>query len=115
MQHVAVAIALGEGGDIARAHGMFARIIDQHCFPRQYHHQFVFFLVPVALRGPGTGIEHDMTGAEIGEPGRRREAAVTASGDFRGEFGGIACRVGLGDGIEIELGHRCALLLADTA
>ena len=45
----------------------------------------------------------------------RGEAAVAAAAHGRIERRGIARRIGLGDGIEIELGHRCALLLADTA
>ena len=112
---VAIGRARGPGEDIAGAHGGFAIVLDQHRFACEHHQQFVEIGVPVPLARPGARLEHDVARAQMLEPAGRGEAAVAAAAHGRIERRGIARRIGLGDGIEIELGHRCALLLADTA
>ncbi len=62
----------------------------------------------MALGRPGAGLEHDVARPEILDPAGRSEAPIIAAPYPGGEFRGIAGRIGLGDGIEIELGHGSA-------
>ena len=111
-QVVAVLDALRPGADVARAQCGPATILDQHRFAGQHHQQFVFAGVPVALRGPGAGLQHDMARADFAQPGDRRQPAVPAAGDRLVERRRVAGAVGLGNRREIELGHGRAPVLA---
>src|SRR3546814_18110776 len=67
-QMVAVGAALRPHRDIARPHRPASVILDQHRLAGDHHEHLVLAVVPVALRGPGTGFEHHVTRGEITEP-----------------------------------------------
>ena len=56
--------------------------------PVEHHQELVLAIVPVALRRPGAGLQHDMADAEVGQAAGRREAAVPAPGDLLLSNGG---------------------------
>jgi hypothetical protein len=115
VQPVAILDPCGPCNDIAGADHDLSRILDQHCLACQHDQQLVLLPVPVSLRGVGIGLQHDMAGPQMSQPRHRSQPAVPAPLHLGIVGGRVTRRFGLGDGIEIELGHRCALLLADTA
>ena len=96
---------LSPGRAVAGAQDCFAAVLDQHRLPFQHHDELVLALVPVALAGDAAGLEDDVAYPEVGEPRGRRKPAVPAFVHGGGIRGGIAGRVDLRDGVEVELGH----------
>src|SRR6185503_8945863 len=77
-QMMAVGAALGPRAAVAGAQDRAAVVLDQHRLARQHYQELVLAVVPVALRRPGAGLEHDVTDPEIGEAAGRRKPAVPA-------------------------------------
>jgi hypothetical protein len=98
-------------GDVARAQHRLAAVLDQHRLAREDHDQLVLLGMPVALRRPRAGLQHDMRCAKVGQTGGRPQPANPAPGDIVVVRRGIAGTVRLRDRLEIELGHDCSLRL----
>jgi hypothetical protein len=94
-QVVAVGASLGPGGAVSRPQNGPAIVLDQHRLAFEHDEQLILAIVPVALRRPGAGLEHDVAGAEIGQPGGRREPPVPAATDVLVEWRRVARAIDL--------------------
>ena len=114
-QMMAIGAAHRPGRDIAGAQHSAGIVLHQHGLSAQHHQQLILALMPVALGRPGARLQHHMARPEGSQPRRRCQPAPPAPFHFPVERRGIAGRVGLRDGFDIELGHGGALLLVSPA
>src|SRR5207248_11392252 len=89
-QMVTVGASLGPGHAIARAKDRASIVLDQHRLALEHDQELVLAIVPVALRRPGAGLQHDMADAEVGEASGGCEPAVPAAGEFVVEWRRVA-------------------------
>lgn len=105
LEDLAIAIILGEGGNIPRAHHGFSAVIDKHGLARDHDDQFVLSLMPVALRRPGARLQHDMARPEIFDAGCGRKTAIPAFLHHPGMLGRATGCICLRDCVQINFGH----------
>src|SRR5689334_23337613 len=75
-QVMSVGASLRPGRAVACSHHLPAIILYKHRFSREHHQKLVLAVVPVTLRRPCAGLEHDMAHAEISETSCGGQAAV---------------------------------------
>ena len=63
---VSVSRSFRPGREVAGAKDCPSIILDQHRLPGQHHDKFVLSIMPMALAGPGPGLERDMADPEVG-------------------------------------------------
>jgi hypothetical protein len=102
---MAVAVILGKGGAVARAHDGLALVGYQHHFAGDDVDEFIFQAVPVALAGPHAGLEGQEVDPKIGQPARiaQPRAMAVAAGNVMGR--GITCAGADRRGGNLDLRH----------
>ncbi len=96
-------------GNVARAHDCLARVLDKHRLARKHDNHFILGVMPVPLRRPSAGFEHNMACAQIRQPNSRSEPAPKPPLHLRIKRRWIAGSVAARNQFDVYFGHRLLL------